>query len=66
MAKKIKRLHRSKEKDSMVGGVCAGIADYLAVDPTFIRLLWVLVTIFTGFFPGALAYLVMWAIMPEK
>jgi len=64
MAKKVKRLYRAAEKDSMVGGVCAGIADYVGADPTLIRLLWVLATFAWGF--GILAYLVAWVIIPRK
>jgi len=63
--KKIKRLHRAKEKESMVGGVCAGIADYFSLDPTLVRLLWVLMTIFS-FGTGIVGYLIMWIIMPRK
>ena len=60
-----KRLYRSK-KERMIAGVCGGIAEYFDVDPTAIRLLWVLVTIFTGVLPGCLAYLLAWIIVPEK
>jgi len=66
MAKRrVKRLYRASEKDSMVGGVCAGIADYFVVDPTIVRLLWVLLTVFSAGL-GILAYLVLWIIMPRK
>ncbi|MGH3413998.1 MAG: PspC domain-containing protein [Marmoricola sp.] len=57
------RLTRSAE-DRMVAGVCAGMADYLHVDPTVIRVLAVLALIFT--FPAAgIVYLVLWAVIPE-
>ena len=49
----------------MVGGVCAGIANYFEVDPTLVRLIWVLMTVFS-FGTGIVGYLVMWAIMPRK
>jgi phage shock protein PspC (stress-responsive transcriptional regulator) len=49
----------------MIGGVCAGIADYFEVDPTLVRLLWVLMTVFT-FGVGFFGYLIMWVIMPRK
>ncbi len=52
-------------KKPILGGVCAGIADYVEVDPTLIRLLWVLMTVFSAGF-GIFAYLVMWIIMPRK
>lgn len=59
-----KRLHRSVG-DRRIGGVAAGTAEYFDVDPTIARVLWVLLAIFTG---GGfvIAYLVMWAIVPEE
>ncbi len=65
MTKKVKRLLRAGEKDSMIGGVCAGIADYFKVDPTLVRLAWVVMTIFSWGM-GIVAYLIMWIIMPRK
>jgi len=66
MAKKksIKRLYRASEKDSMVGGVCAGIAEYFDIDPTIVRLLWVLFIFGMG--TGLLAYLILWIVVPRK
>jgi len=57
-----KKLHRSK-KDRMLAGICGGIAESLDADPTIIRLLWVLFSLFGG---GVLIYLILWFIMPEK
>ena len=65
MAKKIKRLYRAAEKDSMIGGVCAGIADYFEVDPTLIRLAWILMTVLSVGM-GVLGYLVCWIVIPRK
>ena len=65
MTKKIKRLYRAKEKDSMIAGVCAGIADYFKVDPTLVRLGWVVVTMLSVGI-GIVGYLIMWAITPRK
>jgi len=59
-----KRLTRSKEK--MVAGVLAGIADYLNIDPTIIRILYVVLSIASVGFPGLIAYLIMWIIIPEE
>ncbi len=58
-----KRLMRSIT-NSRLAGVCGGFAEFLDVDPTVIRLLWVVLTIFTGLIFGILAYLVSWLIMP--
>lgn len=59
----MKRLYRSRT-DSVLGGVAGGIAQYLEVDPTLIRLLWILF-IFAGG-SGVLAYIVCWIIIPEE
>jgi phage shock protein PspC (stress-responsive transcriptional regulator) len=65
MAKKnIKRLYRASEKDSMIAGVCAGIADYFSVDPVLVRLVWIFFTFWMGF--GIFAYLIAWIVMPRK
>jgi phage shock protein PspC (stress-responsive transcriptional regulator) len=59
-----KRLHRSAS-DSKLGGVCGGIAEYFEVDPTAVRLLWVVLSIFPGAVVcGVLTYLVAWFIVP--
>ncbi|MFT4309315.1 MAG: PspC domain-containing protein [Candidatus Woesearchaeota archaeon] len=59
----VRRIYRSRN-DVMLGGVCAGIAEYTYTDPTLIRLLWVVISIVTGIAPGFLAYLIVWIIMP--
>ena len=61
---KQKRLYRSK-KERILGGVCGGIAEYLEADPTIIRLIWALITVFS-MGAGLLAYLLAWMIIPEK
>ncbi|HZW83634.1 MAG TPA: PspC domain-containing protein [Candidatus Deferrimicrobium sp.] len=55
-----KRLYRSH--DAMLGGVCSGIAEYLDIDPTLIRLAWGF-TILCG--AGILAYIIAWIIIPK-
>lgn len=47
----------------MLCGVCAGIAEYFNLDPTIIRLLWVVLTFFGG--SGILAYIIAAIIIPE-
>ncbi len=43
----------------MIAGVCGGLAEYFDnADPTIVRLIWALLTIFTAFFPGIIAYLI--------
>ena len=58
-----KPLMRSRT-NRKIAGVCAGLAEYLDVDPTLIRILWVMLAIFGGC--GVLAYLIAWIIMPEE
>lgn len=60
-----KRLKRSRN-DRMIAGVCGGLAKYMDVDPTIVRLVFALGTLFTVVFPGVLIYLVMWIVMPKE
>lgn len=57
-----KRLYRSTT-NKMICGVCQGVAEYINIDPTIVRLLWVLFA-FSGF--GLILYLVAAIIMPVK
>lgn len=59
-----KRLYKSRT-DKKLSGVCAGIAEYFGIDPTLIRLLWAVVTIFSAFFGGIIAYIVCAWLIPE-
>jgi phage shock protein C len=58
------QLVRSRQH-RMLAGVCGGMADWLGWDPTVVRILFVLVSIFSAAFPGMLVYVILWAIMPE-
>jgi phage shock protein C len=57
-----KRLYRSR--DRIIGGVCGGVAAYLGVDASLVRVLTVLSLLLPG--PQILAYLVAWVIVPEE
>ena len=59
-----KRLTRSNDK--MVAGVLSGIGKYFDVDPTIIRIAYVVLSIASIGFPGLLAYLIMWAVIPME
>ena len=59
----VKKLRRSNDK--MIAGVCAGLAHYFDLDPTVIRIVYVLLSIFTAF-AGVLVYLILWLIMPKE
>ncbi len=60
MERKLYRINEGKK----IAGVCGGIAEYLNIDVTVVRLLWVLVCLMGGF--GILAYLAAALIIPEK
>jgi phage shock protein PspC (stress-responsive transcriptional regulator) len=52
--------------DKKLAGVCGGIAEYLDVDPTIVRLIWVALSVVPGgFVGGALAYFLAWIIIPK-
>lgn len=53
----------TRSNNKMIGGVCAGIGEYLGIDATVVRVVWVLMLFFAGF--GVLAYLVLWLVMPK-
>jgi phage shock protein C len=59
-----RRLYRSTANKS-IAGVLGGFAEYLDIDATLLRVIYVLVTFFTGIIPGSLAYLVAWMVMSE-
>lgn len=58
-----KRLFRSTT-DKVFAGICGGIGERFLVDPVILRLIWLLVVVFTGFVPGLLAYIVAIYIIP--
>jgi phage shock protein C len=55
----------TRPQDRMVGGVCAGIAEYAGLDVTLVRIIVVLGTIF-GFGSFLLAYLIGWVLIPSE
>jgi len=60
----MKRLYLS-ETDKRWAGVCGGIAEYFDVDPTLVRLIWVVLTIFSAGFGGIVAYIIAMAVIPK-
>ena len=59
----MKKLYRSSE-NRVFAGVCGGIGEYVDVDPVILRVLWVVVTIFTGIMPGFVTYILTIIIIP--
>ncbi|HEX9148247.1 MAG TPA: PspC domain-containing protein [Thermoanaerobaculia bacterium] len=60
---KPRRLTRSN-RSKMIAGVCGGLAEYLNMDPTVMRVLYVLVSVMSAAFPGVIAYIVLMFLMP--
>ncbi|MEX0287976.1 MAG: PspC domain-containing protein [Flavobacteriaceae bacterium] len=59
---KIKKLYRDIDH-KYIGGVCAGLEHYLGIDALWIRLIFILLAVFTGF--GFIAYILLWILVPE-
>jgi phage shock protein PspC (stress-responsive transcriptional regulator) len=57
---------RRSSTNKMIAGVCGGLAEWMGWDPTIVRILYVLVSIFSAAFPGILVYLVLWFVMPKE
>ncbi|MBY0376646.1 PspC domain-containing protein [Patescibacteria group bacterium] len=60
-----KRLYRS-DTDKVFAGICGGLGQYFNVDPTALRVGWLLIVIFSGFFPGVIAYIIAIFIVPLR
>jgi len=56
-----KRLYRSRT-DKMIAGVCGGLGHYFGIDPTIVRLAFVVIALAVG--SGILAYLILWLVIP--
>lgn len=61
MSRKLRRSHT----DRMIGGVCGGLAEYFDVDPTIVRVGYVLLTLFTAF-SGLLVYIILLVLIPRE
>ena len=62
MPKKLYKIEQGK----VLCGVCGGIAEYMNLDPNIIRLLTVLLAVFSAFFPLLIAYIIMACLLPDK
>ncbi len=58
----MKRLLLSTDKK--IAGVCGGIGEYFEIDPSLVRLAWIVMTILTGIVPGIIAYIVAAIVIP--
>ena len=59
------KLYRSSS-NRILGGVCGGIAEWLGWSPTMVRVLYVIGSILSVAFPGALVYIILWIVMPKS
>jgi len=54
----------SKSQDKIIAGVCGGIAEYFGWDPAIVRILYLVISIFSAGFPGFIVYVILWIVMP--
>lgn len=59
-----RKLMRSRSQ-RMIAGVCGGLAEWLGWDVTLVRVSYVVVSVLSAGFPGTLAYIILWFLMPE-
>ncbi|MBN2562537.1 MAG: PspC domain-containing protein [Phycisphaerae bacterium] len=60
-----KALRRSR-RHRMIAGVVGGAAEYLGIDPTLARIVYVIAAIVSVAFPGILVYIICWLVIPEE
>ncbi len=60
------RVLRRSRHNRMFGGVVGGLAEYLGMDPTLARILYVVLSVGSAGFPGFLVYIVCWPVIPEE
>ncbi|HET7610806.1 MAG TPA: PspC domain-containing protein [Rhodanobacteraceae bacterium] len=58
-------LRRSRH-DRMIAGVVGGLADHFGIDSSMLRIIYVLVSIFSAAFPGILVYIILWLVVPQE
>lgn len=61
----MKKLYKS-DKDKIFAGVLGGIGEYFNVDPTILRLGYILITVLSHFFPALIVYLIAVLIVPKR
>jgi phage shock protein C len=59
----MKKLYRSSNR--IIAGVCGGIADYFDLDPTLIRVIYLVLSLFSAAFPGVLLYIILMLMIPN-
>jgi phage shock protein C len=63
--KQIKKLYRSRENKTFAG-IVGGVGEYFEIDPTLLRLIWLVIAIMTGVLPAIIVYLIAILVVPKK
>ena len=61
--KTMKKLYRSSNR--IIAGVCGGVAEYFDLDPTLIRVIYLVLSLFSAAFPGVLLYIILMLMIPN-
>lgn len=64
MNQEIKHLYKSR-KNRVWAGVIGGVGEYFNIDPSLLRLAWIVLVFMSGFFPGLFAYIIAMLVIPE-
>ncbi|HEX6059967.1 MAG TPA: PspC domain-containing protein [Gemmatimonadaceae bacterium] len=57
---------RRSRSDRMIAGVVGGLAQYAGIDPTLARVIYVVGSLLSAAFPGAIVYVILWLVIPEE
>ncbi|MBN1971702.1 MAG: PspC domain-containing protein [Candidatus Delongbacteria bacterium] len=55
-----------KSNDSLIAGVCGGLAEWLGWDVTFVRIFYILISVVSAAFPGVMIYIILSIVMPSE
>jgi phage shock protein C len=58
-------LYRSR-RNRMIAGVCGGLAEWLGWSPSWVRLLYILISVLSVAFPGIIVYVILWIVVPKS
>ncbi len=61
----MKRLYKSRT-NRIFSGIIGGLGEYFDIDPVILRVLWLLIVVFTGFIPGLIAYIFVVLVVPSR
>jgi phage shock protein PspC (stress-responsive transcriptional regulator) len=61
----MKKMYRS-QSNRVIAGICGGLGELYAIDPTLLRLIFVFVMLVTGIFPLTITYIIAWFVLPMK